>query len=373
MYIHELSDWPKFHWSTESLLEQVASVRLKQGKLIGRVQSLGFIEQKKAILETITADVVKTSEIEGELLDADQVRSSIAKRLGLDIGALKPPDRNVDGVVDMMMDVRDNYAEPLTCERLFRWHRDLFPHHNQGVVKMQVGVWRDDRESPMQVVSGPIGRERIHFQAPAANLLNDEIDAFLNWFERGAKTDPLIKAGLSHLWFITIHPFSDGNGRIARAIADLALARSEATEQRYYSMSAQIRLERNDYYNVLERTQKASMDVTTWLQWFLGCLERAVDGAQENLQTVLTKARYWQSWKTIAINERQRKILNRILDGEFEGKLNNSKWVKINNCSSDTALRDITDLVHHRILVKEPGGGRKTSYTLNDLDGTNPD
>lgn len=373
MYIHELSDWPKFRWSAESLLEQVASVRLKQGKLIGRVQSLGFIEQRKAILETITADVVKTSEIEGELLDAEQVRSSIAKRLGLDIGALKPADRNVDGVVDIMMDVRDNYAKPLTYERLFQWHRDLFPNPNQGVLKIRVGVWRDDRESPMKVVSGPIGRERIHFQAPPAHLLNDEMDEFLNWFEHGAKIDPLIKAGLSHLWFITIHPFADGNGRIARAVADLALARSDATEQRFYSMSAQIRLERSDYYSVLERTQKASMDVTTWLQWFLGCLERAVDGAQENLQAVLTKARYWQSWKAIEMNVRQKKILNRILDGEFEGKLNNSKWAKINHCSPDTALRDITDLIHQGVLVKEPGGGRKTSYALNELAIPYPD
>jgi Fic family protein len=367
MYIHELSDWPDFRWSAESLLESVASVRMKQGKLIGQMRSLGFMERQEATLETITLDVLKTSEIEGEFLDPNQVRSSIAKRLGLDIGRLKTQDRNIDAVVDMMIDVRDNYSKPLTSERLYAWHRNLFPNPRLVFPAIVVGAWRDDQRAPMRVVSGAVGRERIHFQAPAANLLDQEMDRFINWFEHSPTMEPLVKAGLAHLYFVTIHPFSDGNGRIARAIADLALARSEVTEQRFYSMSAQIRIERKDYYAVLEQTQKASMDATIWLQWFLGCLERAVDGAQDNLQRIINKARYWQLWKNLEINERQRNILNRLLDKNFEGKLNTSKWAKMNKTSSDTALRDIKQLVELGVLVKEASGGRETSYTLNEV------
>jgi Fic family protein len=367
VYIHELSDWPDFHCSNENLLQQVSSVRLKQGKLLGQMESLGFRAQKEAILQTITTDVVKTSEIEGEFLDPVQVRSSVAKRLGIDIGGLGTSDRNVDGIVEMMMDVAHNYNKPLTRARLFRWHKDLFPNAQKRLVKIRVGTWRDDREAPMRVVSGPYGRERVHFQAPAAERVDREMHAFITWFESQQATDPLIKAGLAHLWFVTIHPFSDGNGRIARAIADMALARSDRTDQRFYSMSAQIKTEQQSYYEVLERTQRASMDVTTWLQWFLSCLERAVDGAQDNLQRVLTKAHYWQSWGGLEINERQKKILNRLLDGTFNGKLNSSKWAKINKTSPDTALRDIKQLLDHGVLIREPGGGRSTKYALSEL------
>jgi len=370
VYIHELSDWPNFHWSNENLLQQVTSVRLKQGKLLGQMESLGFRAQREAILQTITTDVVKTSEIEGEFLDPVQVRSSVAKRLGIDIAALRASDRNVDGIVEMMMDVVRNYNKPLTRARLFHLHKDLFPNPQQGLVKIRVGAWRDDREAPMRVVSGPYGRKRVHFEAPAAERLDREIHAFITWFENKQATDVLIKAGLAHLWFVTIHPFSDGNGRIARAIADMALARSDSSDQRFYSMSAQIKTEQKTYYEVLEQTQKASMDVTTWLQWFLSCLERAVDGAQDNLERVLVKAHYWQSWAGLEINERQKNILNRLLDGSFNGKLNSSKWAKLNRTSPDTALRDIKQLLDYGVLVREPGGGRSTNYALSDLKRT---
>ena len=365
-YIHELPDWPGFHWNRERLAQPLAAVRHEQGRLIGRMEGLGFQLRQEAVLQTLTADVLKTSEIEGEKLDADQVRSSIARRLGMDIGALKAADRNVEGVVEMMLDATRNYQQPLTAERLFAWHAALFPTGRSGMSKITVGAWRDDSGGPMQVVSGPVGRERVHFEAPAAARLNQDMTAFLDWFNANEDMDQVLKAALAHLWFVTIHPFDDGNGRIARAIADMTLARSEDSPQRFYSMSAQIRLERNDYYDILKRTQDETMDVTAWMEWFLGCLGRAVEGAHTTLAGVMTKARFWESLHGAALatlNERQRQMLNRLLDG-FDGKLTTVKWAKLAKCSHDTALRDIHDLVNRGILERGPEGGRSTSYVL---------
>ena len=363
MCIHDLKDWPRFRWDTDRLAEPLASVRHRQGRLIGRMESLGFKLQQEAVLQTLTADVLKSSEIEGEKLEAEQVRSSIARRLGMDIGALKPADRHVEGVVEMMFDATRHYDQTLTAERLFAWHAALFPTGRSGMTKIRVGAWRDDGTSPMKVVSGPIGNERVHFTAPPAARLEREVAAFLDWFNRPAEIDDVLKAGLSHLWFVTIHPFDDGNGRIARAVADMALARSEKSPQRFYSMSTQIRQERAAYYDILEQTQKATMDITPWMDWFLDCLGRAIDGAQTTLGTVLAKARFWESVRGVPLNERQTLVLNRLIDG-FEGKLTTSKYAKLTKSSQDTALRDILPLVERGILVRGPEGGRSTSYAL---------
>ncbi|HLH06117.1 MAG TPA: Fic family protein [Terriglobales bacterium] len=368
-YIHALPDWPKFRWDREGLAKPLATVRHKQGRLLGRMESLGFQFRQEALLRTLTADVIKSSEIEGEKLDAEQVRSSIARRLGMDIGGLKAIDRTVEGVVEMMLDATGHYDQPLTMERLFAWHASLFPTGRSGMRKIKTGAWRDDSSGPMQVVSGPVGKERVHFEAPTADKSDLEMKAFLDWFNGNEEADWVVKAGLAHLWFVTIHPFDDGNGRIARAIADLALARSEGTEQRFYSMSAQIRQERQAYYEILERTQKGTMDVTPWMLWFLDCLGRAIEGAQITLGNVLAKARFWESLRDFPLNERQRLVLNRLLDG-FEGKLTTSKWAKLAKCSHDTALRDIMPLVERGVLVRNPGGGRSTSYSLASRDAT---
>ena len=362
-YVHELTQWPKFRWDGAKLVHRLAAVRHRQGRLLGHMEGLGFKLKQEAVLKTLTDDVLKTSEIEGERLDAEQVRSSIARRLGIDIGALKQADRNVEGIVDMMLDATRKYEQPLTAERLFAWHASLFPAGRSGMLKIRVAAWRDDATGPMQVVSGPVERHIVHYEAPAARRLNKEMSAFLDWFNTSRETDPVLKAGLAHLWFVTIHPFDDGNGRIARAIADMELARSEASSQRFYSMSAQIRQERKAYYDILEQTQKGSMDVTPWMDWFLGCLGRAIDGVQVSLASVLAKARFWESVADVALNERQRQILNRLLDG-FEGNLTNAKWAKIAKCSSDTALRDIQRLVDQGILMRGSERGRSTSYTL---------
>jgi Fic family protein len=363
MFIHELKEWPRFHWNAEKLAELFASVRHRQGRLIGHMEALGFDLQQEAVLQTLTADVLKSSEIEGEKLDAAQVGSSIARRLGMDIAAIRPADRNVEGVVEMMLDATRNYKEPLTSERLFGWHASLFPTGRSGTKKIRTGAWRDDGEGPMQVVSGPMGRERVHFEAPKAERLDGEMTSFLEWFEGDNKIDPVLRAGLAHLWFVTIHPFDDGNGRIARAIADMALARSEDSPRRFYSMSAQIRQERNAYYDILEHTQKGTMDATVWMEWFLGCLGRAIDGAQKTLSAVLAKARFWDRIKDVTLNNRQRLVINRLLDG-FEGKLTTSKYAALAKCSQDTAHRDILELIDHRVLVQNPEGGRSTSYSL---------
>ena len=363
MYIHELKDWPRFHWDLGHLAEALVSVRHRQGRLIGNMEALGFRLRQEAVLETVTADVLKSSEIEGETLDVEQVRSSIARRLGLDIGALKLADRHVEGVVEMMLDATGHYEQQLTAERLFAWHAAMFPTGRSGMSKITVAAWRNDSNGPMEVVSGPIGKEHVHFVAPAAKRLNGEMKKFLDWFNAKAGSDPVLKAGLAHLWFVTIHPFEDGNGRMARAIADMALARSEASPQRFYSMSAQIREERNAYYDILEHTQKGTLDVTAWMHWFLGCLGRAIDGAQITLGTVLAKARFWEGTRGVALNERQTLMLSRLLEG-FEGKLTTSKYAKLAKCSHDTALRDIRRLVECGILVQNAGGGRSTSYSV---------
>jgi Fic family protein len=363
VYIHQLPDWPKFRWDSASLADRLAEVRHRQGRLVGQMEGLGFNLKQEAVLNTLTADVLKTSEIEGERLDAGQVRSSIARRLGIDIGALAPADRHVEGVVEMMLDATRNYRRPLTAERLFGWHASLFPTGWSGMHKIQVGQWRDDSGGPMQVVSGAIGHETVHYEAPAAPRLSGEMDSFLEWFNGGDGADPVLRAALAHLWFVTIHPFDDGNGRIARAIADMQLARSEGSSQRFYSMSAQIRQERKGYYAILEHVQLDSMDVTPWMEWFLGCLGRAIEGAQRDLASILAKARFWESLGATALNERQRMMLNRLQDG-FDGKLTNAKWAKLAKCSSDTALRDIQYLVDRGILVRGSEGGRSTSYTL---------
>lgn len=363
MYLWQRPEWPTLTWNEKSLTRLLAEVSRKQGRLLGRMEAVGFELRSEAHLQTLTEDVVKSSEIEGEKLEREQVRSSIARRLGLDAGGLVPVDRNVEGVVEMMLDATGNYAEPLTEERLFAWHSSLFPTGRSGMTRIQVGCWRDDSDGPMQVVSGPIGREKLHYEAPPAERLPDEMARFLRWFEQPGDIDPLLLAGLAHLWFVSIHPFHDGNGRIARAIADRALARSEKTGQRFYSMSAQIRREHRGYYDTLERTQKGSLDVSRWQDWFLNCLGRAIDGAQETLSAVLDKARFWEHFATEALNERQIKVLNRLLDG-FDGKLTTSKWAKLAKCSQDTAYRDILDLIERGALQKGPGGGRSTSYSL---------
>ena len=366
MYIWQQPSWPDFTWDDERIAMPLAKVRHEQGRLLGRMESLGFELRNEAVLQTLTEDVLKSSEIEGERLDPGQVRSSIARRLGMDIAGLVPADRNVEGVVEMMLDATGKYDQPLTEERLFDWHASLFPTGRSGMTKIRVGDWRDDTAEPMQVVSGPIGREQVHYEAPPAHKLADEIAAFCSWFDRPAETDQVLKAGLAHLWFVTVHPFDDGNGRIARAVADMALARSEESSQRFYSMSAQIRAERNQYYDVLEHTQKGTLDITGWLEWFLACLSHAIDGAQQTLGGILFKARFWERFAHEPLNQRQIKVLNRVLDG-FEGKLTSSKWARLAKCSQDTAYRDIVDLLERGALAKNPGGGRSTSYSLADI------
>jgi Fic family protein len=344
----------------------LALARHRQGLLLGRMQALGFQLQAEATLTTLTEDVVKTSEIEGERLDPRQVRSSIARRLGMDVAGLMPADRNVDGVVEMMLDATQNFDRRLTKQRLFDWHAALFPTGRSGMRRIVVGAWRDDREGPMQVVSGPVGREKVHFVAPPADRLDREVAPFLDWFNRAPASDPVLVSGLAHLWFVTIHPFADGNGRIARAAADMALARSEGSAQRFYSMSSRIRLERNDYYDVLERVQKGTLDVTEWLEWFVNCFDHAVESAQQILETTLRKARFWEAHASQGLSERQRRLVNRLLDG-FEGKLTTGKWAALGKCSQDTAYRDILDLVARGILEKGPGSGRSTSYVLAEV------
>lgn len=365
-YIHQLPQWPNFYWNQDQITVLLSEIRNRQGRLLGRMESLGFGLQAEANLQILTLDVLKSSEIEGELLDADQVRSSIARRLGMDVAGLVTADRYVDGVVEMMLDATLHYQQSLSAERLYGWHAALFPTGRSGVHKIMVGAWRNNKmEDPMQVVSGAIGKENVHFQAPDADRLVDEMNGFMNWFNKNAGMDKVLKAAVAHLWFITIHPFDDGNGRIARAIIDMQLCRADETAQRFYSMSAQIRKERSAYYDILESTQKGSMDITLWLTWFLQCLGRALEATDKTLAGVLKKARFWEKHAATILNERQHIMLNKLLDG-FDGKLNTSKWAKITKTSQDTALRDIQDLMNKGILMKEAGGGRSTSYAVSD-------
>ncbi len=367
MYIYQRKTWPEFTWNNKRLSAPLAAVRHRQGRLIGRMENMGFSLRGEAVLQTLTQDVLQSSEIEGQILNREQVRSSIARRLGMDVLGLVPADRDVEGVVEMMLDATQNYTEALSEERLFGWHAALFPTGRSGMTRIRVGAWRDDADGPMQVVSGPIGYEKVHYQAPEAVCLEREMQAFLKWFESSDQIDPVLKAAVSHLWFVTIHPFDDGNGRIARAIADMALARSESSSQRFYSMSAQIRQERSAYYDLLEATQKGSLDITSRLEWFLACLDRAIEGSEAILANVLKKSDFWEKHRDTPLNDRQRDMLNRLLEG-FTGKLTTSKWAKIKKCSQDTALRDITDLLNRQILQKEQAGGRSTSYVLVDGD-----
>jgi len=363
MYLWQQKTWPELIWDNSRLITLLGQVAREQGCLLGRMHDLGFELRREAQLSTLTEDVVRSSEIEGERLDSNQVRSSIARRLGMEVSGLVAADRDVEGVVEMMLDATTHYAQPLTDDRLFGWHASLFPAGRSGLHKITVGHWRNDNSGPMQVVSGPIGRQKVHYEAPPAARVCKEMQRFLSWFAAPGRTDPLLVAGLAHLWFVTIHPFEDGNGRIARAIADMALARSEGSPQRFCSMSAQIRRERSDYYLMLERTQKGSPDVTSWQEWFLSCLHRAIEGSQKTLRSVLTKARFWERFAQQSLNTRQVKVLNSLLDG-FEGKLTTSKWAKLTKSSQDTAYRDILDLVERGALRRDPGGGRSTSYSL---------
>jgi Fic family protein len=362
-YIHDLKDWPRFRWEQQRLSEPLADVRYRQGLLVGQMKALGFQLQTEAVLQTLTEDVLKSSEIEGEHLDREQVRSSIARRLGIDVGGLTTADRHVEGVVEMMLDATQHYGKLLTSERLFAWHAALFPTGRSGMSKIKVGAWRDDKTGPMQVISGAIGKQRVHYEAPVARRLRVEMKGFLDWFNKADSSDLVLKAGIAHLWFVTIHPFDDGNGRIARAIADMVLARSEQSAQRFYSMSAQIRHERKAYYAILEATQKGNLDITDWLGWFLDCLGRSIESAEITLAAVLKKARFWDKLSATGFNDRQRRIVNQLLNG-FEGKLTSSKWAKLAKCSQDTALRDIEDLVQKGVLRKDAAGGRSTSYSI---------
>jgi Fic family protein len=364
-YIHEKSGWPEFTWDGKSLASVLAAVRHKQGRLLGKMETLGFDLRAEASLSVLTSDVVKSSAIEGKKLDPDQVRSSIARRLGLDVGGLPKAGREVEGVVEMMLDATRNFEKPLTKKRLFDWHASLFPTGRSGMSRITVGAWRTKDAGPMQVVSGPMGREKMHFEAPEAERLEAEMSRFTKWFNAPAAVDPVLKAGIAHFWFVTIHPFEDGNGRIARAIADMPLARADGTCDRFYSMSSQIEAERKDYYLKLESAQRGDVDITLWLAWFLGCLDRAIGGAEGTLGAVLNKARMWERINRRPVNERQHLVINRMING-FKGFLSTSKYAKLAKCSTDTALRDIRELLARRILVQNPGGGRSTSYRLGD-------
>jgi Uncharacterized conserved protein len=361
MYIYQNKNWTDFTWDNDKLLSLLGNVRHLQGRLLGRMESLGFRLQEEAMLTTLTLDVLKSSEIEGEMLNKEQVRSSIARRLGLEVSGLVDSSRNVDGVVEMMLDATQNYAKPLQKERLYGWHAALFPTGYSGMYKIEVGKFRSGE---MQVVSGAMGKEKVHYVAPKGELVEAEMETLLKWFNNGSQTDPVLKAAIAHLWFVTIHPFDDGNGRIARAIADMQLARSDNSPQRFYSMSNQILAERKKYYEILEKTQHSNGDITAWMEWFLTCLERALMNSEEILESVLSKSKFWEQHGQISLNDRQRLMLNKLLDG-FEGKLTSSKWGKITKTSPDTALRDIQDLISKGILRKEAQGGRSTNYELN--------
>ena len=361
IYIHEQDDWPYFKWDNNKVLLKLGETRNQQGKLLGKMETLGFDLQNEAVLNTLTLDVIKSSEIEGEFLEQEQVRSSIARKLGLDIAGSVYSERNVDGIVEMMLDATQRYSAPLTSDRLFDWHASLFPTGRTHLYKITVADWR--KEGPMQIISGPMGKEKIHYEAPHSERVAKEMDDFLYWFENEEGVDLVLKAAIAHLWFVTIHPFDDGNGRITRAITDMLLARSDKSVQRFYSMSAQIKVERKEYYNILEKIQKGNLDITEWILWFLNCLTNAINATENILSKVLYKAEFWKIHSTTILNERQQKMINKLLDG-FNGKLTSSKWGKINKCSQDTALRDIQDLIKTNILQKEASGGRSTNYEL---------
>lgn len=363
-YVWQSPDWPKWRHDLAALAAPLAAVSHAQGSLHGRLADLGLGLRDHARVDSLADEVIKTSAIEGERLDADTVRSSVARRLGVDIGALAPVDRDVEGVVDLVLDATTRFEAPLTLERLFGWHAALFPTGHSGAARITVGALRDDAHGPMQVVSGPVHRQRVHFEAPPAERLADELTIFLDWVNGDGPEQPLIKAGLAHLWFVTLHPFDDGNGRVGRAIGDMLLARAEGSAQRFYSLSAQIQRERSGYYAALERAQRGTLDATAWLAWFLETLHQAVASSHTALEGILFKAHFWQRWGAVPMNDRQVKLLNRLLDG-FEGNMTTGKWAAIARCSPDTALRDIQALVTLGVLRQTGGGGRSTGYTLN--------
>lgn len=367
-FIHEQPDWPNFTWSDRELSSVLADLRHRQGKLLGRMEALGFNLRAEASLTMLTSDVLTSSAIEGEHLNPEEVRSSIARRLGIDVGGYVLVSRDVEGIVEMMLDATQHYDRTLTDERLFGWHAALFPTGRSGMHRITVAGWRTGEAGPMQVVSGPIGREKVHFEAPSIERLHGEMTGFLDWFNANDRAlDPILKAAIAHFWFVTIHPFEDGNGRIARAIADMALARADQSKERFYSMSSQIEVERKEYYRQLETQQRGKLDITGWLKWFLDCLDRALSRAEKTLESVLNKARLWDSINRNPVNERQRLIINRMQDS-FKGHMNTSKYAKLAKCSNDTALRDIRDLVKRGIFVQNPGGGRSTSYRMAHPD-----
>jgi Fic family protein len=366
-YIHERPEWPGLHWDENRLAQPLAALRHKQGRHLGRMEALGFDLRSEASVTALTNEVVKSSAIEGERLSTDEVRSSVARQLGIEVAGLPRPSREVDGVVEMMIDATRNCAAPLTSDRLFAWHAALCPTGRSGMYAITVGAWRDGEAGPMQVVSGPLGNERVHYQAPDARLVPGEMDRFLDWWSRTDGLDPVLRAAVAHFWFVTIHPFDDGNGRIGRAIADMALARGDGTPDRFYSLSAQIEAERNQYYSELEIAQRSSCDITGWVAWFMGCLDRCVHAADGLLHAVLRKAAVWRLANIEGVNERQRLVLNRMLEPDWQGHLTNAKYAKLAKCSPDSALRDIKDLVGRGILLINPGGGRSTSYRTPDL------
>ena len=361
-YIYQYSNWPNFTWDEKEVQLLLGKVRHLQGKIFGQVTALGFSIKEETMLTTLTLDVLKSSEIEGELLNYEQVRSSIARRLGLDYAGMVYPDRNVEGVVEMMLDATQNYDKQLDEERLFGWHAALFPTGRSGMHKIDVGCYRKEE---MQIVSGAMGKEKVHYQAPPSKHVKYEMDRFIAWFNNNTKIDLVIKSAIAHFWYIIIHPFDDGNGRIARAISDLLLARSEDSSQRFYSLSNQILLERKVYYSTLQKIQHKDGEITEWIVWFLNCLYRALKNTEQTIQKVLYKADFWDKHKKTELNSRQRFMLNKLLDG-FEGKLKTSKWAKITKCSQDTALRDIKDLIEKGILRQEKSGGRSTNYELDE-------
>lgn len=363
MYIYNNPNWPNFEWNSEKLLPLLSLVRNKQGLLIGKMSVLGFDLRNEANLQILTQEIVKSTEIEGEVLDKEQVRSSVARRLGLEISGLVNSERNVDGIVDLMLDAITNYDKELSKERLFSWHASIFPEGRSGMYNIKAGSWRDDSTGPMQVVSGALGKEKVHYQAPPAETLEKEMQQFIRWFNLNQKEDFVLKAAVAHLWFVTVHPFEDGNGRISRALSDMLLARSDEQTNRFYSMSTQIRKERNSYYEILEKTQKGAMDITNWLEWFLNCLLHSIENSEKLLEKIIFKHSFWIKHTGLTINDRQRKVLNLLMD-DFEGALSTTKWAKIGKCSQDTALRDIQDLMEKGILMKSPQGGRSTNYEL---------
>jgi Fic family protein len=366
-FIHELTSWPDFSWDNAALAGALAAVRHKQGRHLGKMEALGFELRAEASLTALTNEIVHSSAIEGEHLDPAEVRSSIARKLGLDVAGLPRPGREVEGIVEMMLDATRNFAAPLTAERLSGWHAALFPTGRSGMSRITVGAWRTAESGPMRVVSGPMGREKVHYEAPTAERLEGEMESFLRWFNAPSEIDPVLKAAIAHFWFVTIHPFEDGNGRIARAIADMALSRADNTKERFYSMSSGIEAERREYYIRLESAQRGNLDITEWLVWFLDCLDRTIDDANEKHSSVLHKARLWQKINLKPVNDRQRTVINRMLDN-FKGHLTTSKYAKLARCSNDTALRDIRELLERGIVAKNSGGGRSTSYRLAEPD-----